>query len=67
MSIVVFLQEWVLEGFPVVKTVSTFIYSGVAEHYPDVTYTIKIRRRTLYYWSNLILPCVIIGKCIKDY
>ena len=39
-----------------------FEYDGKKEWYPSVTYTIMIRRRTLYYWSNLILPCVIIGK-----
>ena len=27
----------------------------------DVVFTLKIRRRTLYYFSNLILPCVLIA------
>ena len=39
-----------------------FEYDGKKEWYQSITYTIMIRRRTLYYWSNLILPCVIIGK-----
>ena len=38
-------------------------YETYDETYIDVTYTIRIRRRTLYYFSNLILPCVLIGKC----
>lgn len=27
----------------------------------DVTFTIQIRRRTLYYFFNLIVPCVLIS------
>ena len=42
-----------------------FEYDGKKEWYPSVTYTIMIRRRTLYYWSNLILPCVIIGTFVN--
>ena len=30
-------------------------------HYSVVTYSIKIRRRTLYYIMNFILPCVLIA------
>ena len=29
--------------------------------YIDITFTIKIRRRTLYYFFNLIVPCVLIA------
>ncbi|KAK8753583.1 hypothetical protein OTU49_000446, partial [Cherax quadricarinatus] len=29
--------------------------------YVDVTFEIHIRRRTLYYFSNLIMPCVLIS------
>ena len=29
--------------------------------YLDITFTIKIRRRTLYYFFNLIVPCVLIA------
>ena len=56
------LKEWQLEGFPALRENPMFEYDGKKEWYPSVTYTIMIRRRTLYYWSNLILPCVIIGK-----
>lgn len=27
----------------------------------DITFTIQIRRRTLYYFFNLIVPCVLIS------
>ena len=27
----------------------------------DITYTIKIRRRTMYYFFNLIVPCLLIA------
>ena len=29
--------------------------------YLDITFTIQIRRRTLYYFCNLIIPCILIG------
>ena len=29
--------------------------------YLDITFQIKIRRRTLYYFFNLIIPCVLIA------
>ena len=29
--------------------------------YLDITFTIRIRRRTLYYFFNLIVPCVLIA------
>ena len=29
--------------------------------YLDITFIIKIRRRTLYYFFNLIVPCVLIA------
>ena len=29
--------------------------------YLDITFIIKIRRRTLYYFFNLIVPCVLIS------
>ena len=36
-------------------------YSCCAEPFVDVTFTIHIRRRTLYYFFNLIVPCVLIS------
>jgi len=29
--------------------------------YPDITFTIYLQRRTIYYFNNLILPCLLIG------
>ncbi|KAK7912410.1 hypothetical protein WMY93_012621 [Mugilogobius chulae] len=29
--------------------------------YPDITYTVVMRRRTLYYGLNLLLPCILIS------
>uniref|UniRef100_A0A915KHH2 Neurotransmitter-gated ion-channel transmembrane domain-containing protein n=1 Tax=Romanomermis culicivorax TaxID=13658 RepID=A0A915KHH2_ROMCU len=37
------------------------IYSCCPDPYIDITFTLWIRRRTLYYWVNLILPCVMIS------
>lgn len=36
-------------------------YECCPEHYIDITYTIGLRRRTLYYGFNLIVPSVIIS------
>ena len=52
---------------------TTFLFSGVPAvrnevryeccpaPYLDITFTIKIRRRTLYYFFNLIVPCILIA------
>ena len=37
------------------------IYDCCPEPYLDITFVIKIRRRTLYYFSNLIIPCLLIS------
>ncbi|XP_044210651.1 neuronal acetylcholine receptor subunit alpha-7-like [Thunnus albacares] len=36
-------------------------YACCPEPYPDVTYTVVMRRRTLYYCFNLLIPCVLIS------
>ncbi|CAF99917.1 unnamed protein product, partial [Tetraodon nigroviridis] len=36
-------------------------YQCCEETYPDVTFTVVMRRRTLYYRINLLLPCVLIS------
>lgn len=51
--------EWYLIGMPGKK--NTLIYQCCPEPYVDVTFTIQIRRRTLYYFFNLIVPCVLIS------
>ena len=40
---------------------SEVIYECCPEPYLDITFIIKIRRRTLYYFFNLIVPCVLIA------
>jgi nicotinic acetylcholine receptor len=37
------------------------IYECCPAPYLDITFIIKIRRRTLYYFFNLIVPCVLIA------
>lgn len=51
--------EWDLIAVPGVRNVRT--YACCPESYVDITYTIHIRRRTLYYGFNLIIPCVLIS------
>nr|XP_014284142.1 neuronal acetylcholine receptor subunit alpha-7 isoform X1 [Halyomorpha halys] len=51
--------EWYLVGMPGTK--NTITYACCPEPYVDVTFTIQIRRRTLYYFFNLIVPCVLIS------
>ncbi|KAF7495965.1 Neuronal acetylcholine receptor subunit alpha-7 [Sarcoptes scabiei] len=51
--------EWVLLGMPGARNVQK--YECCPEHYIDITYTIGLRRRTLYYGFNLIVPSVIIS------
>uniref|UniRef100_A0A2S2QPY4 Acetylcholine receptor subunit alpha-type acr-16 n=1 Tax=Sipha flava TaxID=143950 RepID=A0A2S2QPY4_9HEMI len=46
-------------GMPGKKNV--IMYGCCPEPYVDITFTIKIRRRTLYYFFNLIVPCVLIS------
>jgi nicotinic acetylcholine receptor, invertebrate len=36
-------------------------YNCCPEPYIDITFIIIIRRRTLYYFFNLIVPCVLIA------
>lgn len=47
---------WDLMDTTAIKTY--FFYPCCAEPYPDITYYIKIRRKTLFYAVNLIIPCI---------
>merc|ERR1719422_2874142 len=51
--------EWSLLGVPAKR--NEVIYDCCPEPYYDITYTFKIRRRTLYYFFNLIVPCLLIA------
>ncbi|GIY38327.1 acetylcholine receptor subunit alpha-type acr-16 [Caerostris extrusa] len=42
-------------------TRNEIVYSCCPEPYVDITFCIHIRRRTLYYGFNLIIPCVLIS------
>ena len=50
---------WIPSGVPGKKNSVT--YDCCPEPYVDITFTIHIRRRTLYYFFNLIVPCVLIS------
>ncbi|CAF1252210.1 unnamed protein product [Rotaria sordida] len=51
--------EWDLEAF--VATRKAFVYECCPTVYPFVLFTIQIRRRTLYYVVNVVVPCVLIS------
>lgn len=51
--------EWDLIGVPGDR--HEVHYECCPEPYVDITFTIHIRRRTLYYFFNLIVPCVLIS------
>eukprot|EP00066_Takifugu_rubripes_P022148 XP_011611414.1 PREDICTED: neuronal acetylcholine receptor subunit alpha-7 [Takifugu rubripes] len=51
--------EWDLVGVPAKR--NELYYDCCKEPYPDVTFTVTIRRRTLYYGLNLLVPCVLIS------
>ncbi|XP_012498150.1 PREDICTED: neuronal acetylcholine receptor subunit alpha-7 isoform X1 [Propithecus coquereli] len=51
--------EWDLVGIPGKRNEK--FYECCKEPYPDVTFTVTMRRRTLYYGLNLLIPCVLIS------
>ncbi|XP_074090645.1 neuronal acetylcholine receptor subunit alpha-7 isoform X2 [Macrotis lagotis] len=51
--------EWDLVEIPGKR--SERFYDCCKEPYPDVTFTVTMRRRTLYYGLNLLIPCVLIS------
>ena len=51
--------EWLLVSAKATRTVRT--YDCCAGEYPDVTYVIQLRRRTMFYMINYILPCSLIA------
>ena len=51
--------EWELITVTAVRNVVT--YSCCPEPFPDVRFYIHIRRRTLYYTYNVIIPCVMLS------
>ncbi|CAG6012406.1 unnamed protein product, partial [Menidia menidia] len=51
--------EWDLVEVPGRK--NERFYECCEEPYPDITFTVVMRRRTLYYGLNLLIPCVLIS------
>ena len=51
--------EWELKEASLVRNVVK--YSCCPDPYVDITYTIHVKRKVLYYLSNLILPCVLLA------
>ena len=51
--------EWDILGVPARKNV--IFYPCCSEPYPDLTFNITMRRKTLFYTVNLIIPCVAIS------
>lgn len=51
--------EWEILGMPAKKNVIQ--YGCCADPYPDVTYTLKLKRRASFYVFNLLIPCVMIS------
>ena len=51
-------SEWKLVKLHAERNV--VYYSCCAEPYPDVTYTIQMRRKPLFYVFNMIMPCMLI-------
>ena len=48
--------EWDIMSVPAFRNVKS--YPCCPEVYPDITFKIRLRRKTLFYTVNLIVPCV---------
>ena len=51
--------EWSLVAMPTVKNVVK--YSCCKHPFVDITYTVHLRRRPLFYITSLILPCILLA------
>ncbi|XP_076853531.1 neuronal acetylcholine receptor subunit alpha-9-II [Brachyhypopomus gauderio] len=51
--------EWECRGMPAAKSV--VMYGCCADPYPDITYTLLLKRRSSFYIYNLLLPCFLIS------
>lgn len=51
--------EWELINVEAIRNVIT--YPCCPEPFPDVTFYIHIRRRTLYYTYNVVIPCIMLS------
>lgn len=49
-------HEWDIMSVPAKRSI---VYSPLSQEYhPDITFNITLRRKTLFYTCNLIIPCV---------
>ncbi|KAJ8410963.1 hypothetical protein AAFF_G00179980 [Aldrovandia affinis] len=51
--------EWECHGMPAAKNI--IMYGCCSDPYPDITYTLLLKRRSAFYIFNLLLPCVMIS------
>uniref|UniRef100_A0A4W4EZT3 Cholinergic receptor, nicotinic, alpha 9 n=1 Tax=Electrophorus electricus TaxID=8005 RepID=A0A4W4EZT3_ELEEL len=51
--------EWECHGMPGVRNV--IMYGCCSDPYPDITYTVLLKRRSSFYIYNLLLPCFLIS------
>ncbi len=51
--------EWEVQGMPAKK--NTIIYGCCSDPYPDITYTLHLKRRASFYIFNLLIPCMMIS------
>ncbi|XP_036411722.1 neuronal acetylcholine receptor subunit alpha-10-like [Colossoma macropomum] len=51
--------EWEVLGMPAKRNMVQ--YGCCADPYPDVTYTLMLKRRATFYVFNLLIPCVMIS------
>lgn len=51
--------EWDLISMPCSR--NEVIYKCCPEPYPDITYTMDLRRRHMFYFVNMIAPCFLIS------
>jgi len=51
--------EWEVLGMPAKRSI--ILYGCCADPYPDITYTLKLKRRASFYVFNLLIPCVMIS------
>ena len=52
-------SEWDLLSVFLQKNVRT--HSCCSDPYPDLTYTLHVRRKTFYYIFNIIVPCIMLS------
>ncbi|XP_051956645.1 neuronal acetylcholine receptor subunit alpha-9 [Xyrauchen texanus] len=51
--------EWKVLGMPAKKNI--ILYGCCSDPYPDITYTLHLKRRASFYIFNLLIPCMMIS------